>query len=220
MSDRWRAAPTSLFAGLVRLSCGLPSNVPLIWRPGSLPLMPNKPRWFTDGPELPVEFARQSADGQMTLVIVPSEEARPQRALWAYLTSPSIAEAHEALAQREWGERPLPRRWISWKEGNIARWTRLAGSSSAHSQQIAAWANAKKLDGVVWTILPPKFDNVGLPTCAQVLNYLRALAAPELQRAQAYIRNAPPQIRTDYRAAIENQLGWTCDPSATQDEIC
>jgi hypothetical protein len=185
----------------------------LIWDPRTLPLMPNKPRWFTDGPELPIEFARQSSCGRITLVIVRPENTRLQRVLWAYLTSPSMAAAHEALAQREWGDDPPPRNWENWKERNIASWPQPAGSSSAHIQQIAAWANTKGLDGVVWTILQPKFDNVGsMPTSAQVLNYLRTRTGRELQNAEAYIRKAPPQIQTDYRAAIEKQLGWTCDP--------
>jgi len=97
----------------------------------------------------------------------------------------------------------------------------MMGSSAAFSQQIATWANGKKLDGVVWTILPPKLGNAErVPTRAEVTNYLSTLAGRKLQRAQDYIRYAPPQIRTNYRAAIETKLGWTCDPSATQDEIC
>jgi len=201
----------------------------LVWEPGSLPLRP-RPRWFTDGPELPVEFARQSSRDRMTLVIVPPEAAEPRPVLWAYLTCPDMAEAHEALARREWGIDPLPRRWttqdwISWKKRTIACWTQLAGSNSANAQQIAAWANGKKLDGVVWTILPPKYqeENGRVPSVAEILNYLKDLYDSKPKRhanAEEYVRKAPPQIRTNYRAAIETSLGWTCDPSATQHEIC
>jgi hypothetical protein len=52
------------------------------------------------------------------------------------------------------------------------------------------------------------------------VNYLKGLKGSELQRAERYIRNAPPDILTSYRAAIENALGWTCNQSATQNEIC
>jgi hypothetical protein len=198
----------------------------LIWDPGSLPLRPNAPpRWFTDGPELPVEFARQSGDGRITLVIVPAQVAKPQPVLWAYLTSPNIADAHEALARREWGRDPLPRQWTSqdwtnWKERNIARWTQQAGLGAAHTQQIAAWANGRKLDGVVWTILRPRIGGVErVATCAEVVNYLNGLTGSKRQGAEGYVRKAPCQIRTNCRAAIEGALNWTCDPSATQHEI-
>jgi hypothetical protein len=124
----------------------------LIWDPEPLPLMPNKPRWFRDGPELPVEFARRSANGRMTLGDRTARNVKAPAGTLGHLTSPTIAEAHEALARREWGRGPLPQRWtakdwIDWKDRNIARMTKLAGSSSAHAQQIARWADGKKLDG-------------------------------------------------------------------------
>ncbi len=193
----------------------------LIWDPGSLPLMPNKPRWFTHGPELPVEFARQSAKDRMTLVIVAPEKAEPRPVLWAYLTCPTIEAAHEALARREWGAGSPPRDWIKWKNDYIARWPSLNASNYAHNPQIAAWANGKNLDGVVWTILPPRFDNTErIPTVTEVLNYLKVLHKSKVHaKAEEYIRKAPPNIRTVYRSEVENELGWTCDPSATQDDI-
>jgi len=200
----------------------------LIWCPGSLPLKPRSPpRWFTDGPELPVEFARKSDDGRLTLVIVRPEAAEPRAVLlpvlWAYLTSLNIADAHEALARRE-RKSQLPgtsQEWVNWKVKKIAYWPKLS-SSYPHTREIAAWANGKKLDGVVWTNLPAnhKGEDGRVPSLADVLNYLKKLSGSNLSEAEKYVRNAPPQIRTTYRAAIERELGWTCDPSATQDEIC
>ena len=128
--------------------------------------MPNKPRWFRDGPELPVEFARRSANGRMTLGDRTARSVKAPAGTLGPLTSPTIAEAHEALARREWGRGPLPQRWtakdwIDWKDRNIARMTKLAGSSSAHAQQIARWAgDGEKAGRVVWTILPPRFNNI------------------------------------------------------------
>ena len=51
-----------------------------------------------------------------------------------------------------------------------------------------------------------------------MVNYLKGAKGSEHQRAERYIRNAPPDILTSYRAAIENALGWTCNRSATQNE--
>ena len=47
----------------------------LVWRPDNLLI---RSEWFSDGPFLPIEFARRSQDGRLTLVIV--EKAKPVRA--------------------------------------------------------------------------------------------------------------------------------------------
>jgi hypothetical protein len=49
----------------------------LIWCPGSLQI---KSGWHRDGPPLPVEFARISGDGRLTLVIHPG--SKEQQTLW------------------------------------------------------------------------------------------------------------------------------------------
>lgn len=43
----------------------------------------------------------------------------------------------------------------------------------------------------------------------QVIAYLEGLIGEERQRAEEYIRRAPPQIATNYRRHIEQRLGWT-----------
>jgi hypothetical protein len=91
------------------------------------------------------------------------------------------------------------------------------GACAANSE-VGGWEKAGR---VVWTILPPRFNNIErVPTLSEVVNYLKGLKGSEHQRAERYIRNAPPDILTSYRAAIENALGWTCNQSATQNEIC
>jgi hypothetical protein len=164
----------------------------LIWNPGDLPL---RGGWREDGPAMPIEFVRQSNNGRITLCI--SQKAALVTVLWAELAISSLDEARDVLALRE---------GISAKNAS-----RLIGTSqSSPPQQVAAWAKAKNLTGVVWTALGPKFPGTaGDPSCEQVIAYLRGLASPTRELAQEYIRKTPLQIRTAYRERIEQALGWT-----------
>src|ERR1017187_2142050 len=68
----------------------------LIWCPGSLRI---KTRWRSDGPKLPVEFARISGDGRLTLVILPTAEDQPVH--WALSEFESVDDARRNLKERE-----------------------------------------------------------------------------------------------------------------------
>jgi len=68
----------------------------LIWRPENLLI---RREWFADGVILPIEFARQSKDGRLTLVI--TEGAKPVRALWALTATDDLATAKNSLLIRE-----------------------------------------------------------------------------------------------------------------------
>jgi hypothetical protein len=118
----------------------------LVWNPGGLPVK----AWGHDGPELPVEFARQSADGRITLVIASGSVAVPVQ--WSKLEVASLSEAVGALAKREGVPNP----------SDIGRWPSPVGMSFDQIDVIEAWARSKTLDGVVWTALPP-----GLPVSTQ-----------------------------------------------------
>jgi hypothetical protein len=68
----------------------------LIWDPRQLPLVSP---WHPDGPELPVEFARVSRDGRLTLSLC--EGAADVRTLWAVMSCGTLDEARQHLAGRE-----------------------------------------------------------------------------------------------------------------------
>lgn len=149
---------------------------------------------------MPVEFARQSSDGRITLVIVPT--AAPVRVLWAVMVPKELQLAKEALRERE------------GITGN--NWTSRIGSwqhGEAAPDPIPAlpdWARAHGLDAVVWTALGPRFNGQEtVPTADQIVQYLRTLTGAARDNAERYVRCAPRQIDTMYRRRIEADLGWS-----------
>ncbi len=165
----------------------------LVWNPQALPI---KGHWNKDGPELPVEFLRHSGGDRLTLVIHASAPKVP--VLWAELDVASLAEAVEALRVREGCPTDQP----------IARIP--ASKDYPYSSDIAKWAASRDIHGTVWTALGPRFDNHSgqMPTVEQAIDFLQALPPEKYAGAEEYVRNAPTQIRTPYRRAFEERLGW------------
>ena len=166
----------------------------LLWDPRELPLAG---RWRPDGPELPVEFARQAKDDRITLAI--AEGCAPVRTYWAPLEVGSAAEARAALAARE----GCPERWIGVWPGD-------EGDRAAGYETVAVWARRRPIDCAVWTGLPIGFreSRGDVPTADEIIGFLRRLSGEELRRAEEYVRRAPEQTRTRYRERIERELGW------------
>jgi hypothetical protein len=158
--------------------------------------------WRADGPALPVEFARQSSDGRITLVLVKGFTSVPT--LWSTFNTRDLARARESLRQRE----GVPR---SRAGDLIAHWRRGENPASDPHATISAWAAGNNLGAGVWTNLPPKFDGIDgrVPTENEVVGYLQTLTGKKRTAAEQYVRRAPRQIGTAYRRAIEKSLGWT-----------
>ena len=166
----------------------------LIWDPRNLPI---QRYWFDDGPLIPLEFARQSMDDRITLVI--SCDARPVRSLWALMDSDRLEDAREKLRLRE-GRTKLK---------YIGDWSR-GQRSPDRIPELNEWALARNIDSVIWTALPPRFndENHRHPGVEEVLGHLRALTGTARDEAEKYIRRAPRQIDTAYRRRIEAELHW------------
>ncbi len=171
----------------------------LVWEPKDLLV---RIPWFNDGPLLPVEFCRQSLDDRITLVLTPGKS--PVRTLWALHSVDKLDVAIESLRERE---------GISSqnKTTHIGRWENGSQPQNEIETEIACWAEEKRIDAVVWTALPAKFNgkNNVVPTIDDLLSYFRKLAFDKRQRAEMYIRNAPVQIDTDYRREIQEAFGWS-----------
>jgi cation transport regulator ChaC len=169
----------------------------LIWEPGDLPILHE---WRKDGPNLPLEFARKSLDGRMTIVVC--KQGTLCQTLWNTLSSTSLEEARKTLAKRE----GLP------SSKNAAFWSDTGASEHHGTELVGAWAKKRGFAGVVWTGLPPKSPATDLnndhPSIGDVLLHLSGLQGHSASRAEEYVRKAPNQIATAYRTCITKEFGW------------
>ena len=159
------------------------------------------------GPNLPVEFSRVSRDGQLTLVI--DEDAHASRDL-----------AHQHPRRSRSGDRqsapaqgmPVPRVSAS----STPRHTRNDTAWQRHPRAlvtIETWAMRNGYRSVIWTALASNFhepDMAGVPFSVEAaMAYLAALDCERLGTALRYFRNAPPEIRTALRTAVDQR--WPRD---------
>ena len=170
----------------------------LVWDPRELPV---QGKWFEDGPLLSVEFARQSSDGRLTLVIVPPGAV--VRSLWAPFSVATVTAAREALCKREGViEKNCKRDIAVWSSND---------QNDLGPSSISAWARGLRIDAVVWTALPPQFDGkkCRVPSADEAVAYLKQLPHEQRQHAERYIRMTPRQVDTPYRRRFELEFGWT-----------
>jgi hypothetical protein len=81
--------------------------------------------------------------------------------------------------------------------------------SSSTVGVLGKWEADRQLDAVIWTALPPHFEDVEglIPSLDDVLSYLITLDGETLEHARFYTDNVPEQIDTPYRREIK-KLGW------------
>ncbi len=176
----------------------------LIWCPGSLRI---KTKWRMEGPALPIEFARISEDGRLTLVIHPN--SAPQQTYWALSELTELEAARRNLQEREGcplGKiRSFP---VGGAEEEVPRTV---------AAELDAWlAKHEDIEAVIWTGLTTnwneKFQMEFSPDDA--VHYLEKLDAEPKQtrltyeRAREYVRNTPSSIQTEVRTKMREK-GWT-----------
>lgn len=171
----------------------------LIWCPRDLQIRGD---WHRDGPFLPVEFARVSGDGRLTLVLYPNADR--VQVLWAYAKVNNLNEAVKNLCQREETEQ-YRIGFDSIKEGKNR-----CQIVPEILNEIRNWAKKKKLDAVLWTDLPSNFKKKRKKEFNEnnVIEYLKNLQGEKQQKAREYIEKAPQQITTRMRRIIKKELGW------------
>lgn len=174
----------------------------LIWCPGSLRI---KTRWRRDGPRLPIEFARISKDGRLTLVIHPVSE--DQTTYWAIseLTTPEGARRN--LREREGAKQEDIHYLI--RNGEAPE-----GIPPEVMETMRDWlATHEDLHAVIWTGLCTNWKEKRERdfTAEEAVKYLSELEAARDQggviyeRAREYVRNAPPHIQTAVRKTMQER---------------
>jgi len=170
----------------------------LIWNPGNMNLVFEK--WRNDGPKLPIEFARKSRDGRITLVIYERYLDVPNlwvKTYWNLIEVKNLDEAIEILKERE--------RTIKEYIGYVSEDLKYEKMHPKILEEIEQWRKSKELDGAVWTALPSNVNNTD-----EIISYLQSLTGDTLNKAREYIEKTPKQIQTPLRKKFEEILGWKC----------
>ena len=170
----------------------------LIWEPKSLR---TRTGWYCDGPRLPLELARISKDGRLTLVIHPGSEE--QTTYWALSEYTTLRQAIFNLRKREGS----PKKRVGLlKAGDTNR--------CPIEKELSVWLKTKPgIDAVVWTDLRTNWlkKRGCLFTCEDALRYLAELerrgweATECLNRTWEYLRNIPAQIQPQVRKILHQE---------------
>ncbi len=170
----------------------------LIWCPCDLKI---RGKWHRDGPYLPVEFARISENGRLTIVLYPNADR--VQVLWVYAKVNNLDEAIESLCERE-ETTQCKIGFISIREDKSR-----CQVVPEILDEIRSWATKKRLDAVIWTDLHSNFEKEIKKELNEnnVIEYLISLKGEKQQKARKYIEKAPPQIMTRMRCIIKKELG-------------
>jgi hypothetical protein len=166
----------------------------LIWQPKELAFNAAI-GWQKEGPMLPIEFARISKDGRLTLVI--SKNGTEVKTLYAISNYETTEEAVLNLAVRESSGRPS----IGYFEKATES---VSPPNFQFKQNIKEWIDQTDFDAVIWTNLGENWTE----KTNDRINYLKELKEPTRAIAEEYIRRTPIQILTTLRKSIEQELNW------------
>jgi hypothetical protein len=175
----------------------------LLWDPRDLKISKTKignhsqDIWH-GGPHLPIEFARVSNDGRLTLVIdeginTDIQSSKSQTWIAESLLS-SVGDARFDLSIREGGINMLIKEWLDGPE------------------------NTEKFTDLIWTNLEPKSNEPGEKwEYGDRCKYIQSNM--ENKKLIEYIKKTPPTVRTPIRDYVEKKFGWKQDESYIWDRM-
>lgn len=175
----------------------------LVWDPRELR---TAGKFAADGPLLPIEFCRISADGRLTLAIDEDFGAICK----TYSASSALDSLDAAIENLQAREGMADARAVGFVETASGRQSEFAAQS--HPQVVAtigAWTESLGYDATIWTALKSNFGDWGKGgepfSVSAALQYLETLKGEEpakFARAHAYIRNASPEVETPVREEV------------------
>lgn len=177
----------------------------LIWDPRTLKI---KDRFKPTGPHLPLEFARISKDGRLTLAIS-KKYGTGCRTYVATSQFTNMEQAVENLWERESGPRNFTPGWFKQNNHKFTETVSWYVRGQKHPNELQyrimkEWIQGTDYDAVIWTSLKVKFyeKTKKLFTPQEAVKYLKKLDPEARARAIEYIENAPPEMRTYVRALV------------------
>ncbi len=173
----------------------------LLWNRGTLDV---QTRWHGNGPQLPLEFARISCGGRLTLVLFPGAETRTT--YWAASSFDNLDDSRRNLADREGSKIDAVHFYL---RGPADREDQHSGHPVA-TAKVGEWLNIQdRIDAAIWTGLTSNWQSKrgSKFSVDDAVLYLAGLRGPELDAAREYITHAPPQVDTPVRRAMRAR-GW------------
>ncbi|HRA74301.1 MAG TPA: hypothetical protein PLB11_15930, partial [Flavobacterium sp.] len=119
----------------------------LLWQPKDLQF-DKEIGWSENGPMLPIEFARISKDGRLTLVI--TKDIKEVKIYFAISNYKTLEEAVLNLAVREGSGRE--------QIGSYDKSEKTFSTEVFFEKNILEWINNTDIDAVIWTNLGEKWD--------------------------------------------------------------
>lgn len=182
----------------------------LVEYPKDLPLVESNKfkAHAAQGPKLPIDYARSSKDGRLTLVIAP-HMGNLLNTFYATFKGDNFDDAINALRNREgttaknigylnitkktyqrndYNQRTKDTQVISGTIGDAYY------QANPMLNRIADWAQSHNYTAVIWTDLPPTFTQNEFTT-NNLKNYLNGLNAESLLKAYCYFKITPTEIR-------------------------
>jgi len=175
----------------------------LVWDPRDLQ---TAAKFVANGPLLPIEFCRISADGRLILSIDETFGAMCK----TYSAPSALEDFNAAIENLRIREEMSDASTVGFVE--LASGEQSDAAMERHPQavaSIAAWVESSGYDAAIWPALMSNFGDwskggepFSVTAAIEYLETLESKDADKFARALAYIRKAPPEVETPVREEV------------------